>query len=62
MNTNPYFTHCISNSIAVPNAPTKEKRGILYKYFSRPSESSGIKSSICKVLDFDVDDIKNDSS
>lgn len=31
MNTNPYFTHCISNSIAVPNAPTKEKRGILYK-------------------------------
>lgn len=50
MNTNPYVTHYISNSIAVPNAPIKsnEARNMLYDNFT----SQGIKLAICKVLDF----------
>jgi hypothetical protein len=52
MNTNPYFTHCISESIKVPNAPikSKEARNPLYRYILTPPE---IKSSICKALNFD---------
>jgi hypothetical protein len=52
MNTNPYFTHCISNTIDIPNAPTKSKqtRNMLYNYFT----SNGIKLAICKVLNFNL--------
>ena len=55
MNTNPYVTHYISNSITVPNAPTKSKeaRNMLYDHFTPP----GIKLAICKVLNFE--DTKN---
>ena len=51
MNTNPYFTHCISDSLKVPNAPikSKEARNTLYDYFTPPE----IKSAICKALNFD---------
>ena len=54
MNTNPYITHYISNSITVPNAPTKSKeaRNMLYDHFTPP----GIKLAICKALNFE--DIK----
>jgi hypothetical protein len=50
MNTNPYFTHCISDSLKVPNAPkkSKEARNMLYDHFTPP----GIKLAICKVLNF----------
>ena len=50
MNTNPYITHYISNSITAPNAPTKSKeaRNLLYDHFTPP----GIKLAICKVLNF----------
>jgi len=50
MNTNPYITHYISNSIVPPNAPTKSKeaRNLLYDHFTPP----GIKLAICKVLNF----------
>ena len=47
MNTNPYFTHCISESIKVPNAPIKSKEA---RNMPAPPE---IKSSICKALNFD---------
>jgi len=55
MNTNPYITHYISNSIVPPNAPTKSKeaRNLLYDHFTPP----GIKLAICKVLNFE--DTKN---
>ena len=55
MNTNPYVTHYNSNSITVPNAPTKSKeaRNLLYDNFTTP----GIKLAICKVLNFE--DTKN---
>ena len=38
MNTNPYVTHYISNSIVPPNAPTKSKeaRNLLYDHFTPP--------------------------
>jgi hypothetical protein len=51
MNTNPYFTHCISDSLKVPNAPikSKEARNPLYDHFTPPE----IKSAICKALNFD---------
>lgn len=50
MNTNPYVTHYISNSVTVPNAPikSKEARNMLYDHFTH----QGIKLDICKVLDF----------
>ena len=58
MNTNPYFTHCISNSIDIPNAPTKSKqaRNMLYNYFTSngPNGPNGIKLAICKVLNFNL--------
>lgn len=56
MNTNPYVTHYISNSITVPNAPTKSKeaRNMLYDHFT----PQGIKLAICKALNFE--DTKNE--
>lgn len=55
MNTNPYFTHCISNTIDIPNAPTKSKqaRNMLYNYFTS-NGPNGIKLAICKVLNFNL--------
>ena len=55
MNTNPYFTHCISNSIDIPNAPTKSKktRNMLYNDFTS-NGLNGIKLAICKVLNFNL--------
>jgi hypothetical protein len=50
MNTNPYITHYISDSLKVPNAPkkSKEARNTLYDHLTPP----GIKLAICKVLNF----------